>query len=107
MVLELLAPICKREKSDIHNLGFFPMEASFPAQDGHVDRLYTEAFLPWLDLVCPLQMQVPYSSLLALPLTRGGDAPGVDLMASQADFVPYHHDLWFALFPDATRGGAE
>ena len=28
-------------------------------------------------------MQVPYSSLLALPPRQGRDAPGVDLMASQ------------------------
>ena len=40
MVLELLAPICKREKSGIHSHGFFPPKASFPALDGGVDRLY-------------------------------------------------------------------
>ena len=63
MVLELLAPICKREKSGIRSCGFFPPELSFPALDGGVDRLSTEAFLPWLDLVCPLPMQVSYLSL--------------------------------------------
>ena len=68
MVLEMLAPICKREKSGIHNHGFFPLEASFPALDGGVDRLCTEAFLPCSDLVCPLLMQAPYSPLLVLPL---------------------------------------
>ena len=30
-------------------------------------------------------MQAPYSSLPVLPLRWGGDAPGVDLMASQND----------------------
>ena len=46
VVLELLAPICKREKSGIHSCGFFPLEASLPALDGSGDRLSTEAFLP-------------------------------------------------------------
>ena len=58
---------------------------SLPALDGGVDRLYTKVFLSWLDLVCPLLTQVPYSSLLVLPLRRGGDALGVYLMASQTD----------------------
>ena len=98
MVLELLAPICKREKSGIHSRDFFPLEVSFPALDGGGDRLSTEAFLPWSNLVCPLLVQAPYSSLLVLPLRWGGDAPGVDLMASQIDLVPYHQDLCF-IFP--------
>ena len=63
VVLELLAPICKREKSGIHSRGFFPPEASLPGLDGGVDRLSTEDFLPLLDLVCCLPTQVPYSSL--------------------------------------------
>ena len=58
-----------------------------------VDRLSTEAFLPCLDLVCPLVMQVLYSSLLVLPLRWGGDAPGTDLMSPQIDLVPYHQHL--------------
>ena len=86
MVLELLAPIGKREKSGIHIHGFFSLKVSLPALDGGVDRLSTEVFLPWLDLFCPLLMQEPDSSLLVLPLRWGGDAPGVDLMASQIDF---------------------
>ena len=45
VVLELLAPICKREKSNTHSRGFFLLEASFPALDGGLDRLCTEAFL--------------------------------------------------------------
>ena len=57
-------------------------EASLPALDGGVDRLYTKAFLPWSDLVCPLVTQATYSSLQVLPSRCGGDAPGVDLMAS-------------------------
>ena len=85
LVLELLAPICKREKSSIHSRGFFPPEASLPALDGGVDRLSTEAFLPCSDLICPLPTQVPYPYLTVLPLRQGGDAPGVDLMASQTD----------------------
>ena len=99
MRLELLAPICKREKN---HRTIFLLEVSLPALDGGVDRLYTEAFLSWSDLVCPLAMQVPYSSLLALPPRRGGDAPGVDLMASQTS-VQYL-TIKTLLASDATRG---
>ena len=60
----------------------FLLEASLPALDGGVDRLYTKDFLPWLDLVCPLVTQATYSSLQVLQSRWGGDAPGVDLMAS-------------------------
>ena len=81
----MLTPICKREKSNIHSHVFFPSEASLPALDGSVDRLSTKAFLPWLDLVCPLLTQMPYSSLLVLPPRQGGDEAWVDLMASQTD----------------------
>ena len=81
--LELLAPICKREKKVTSTL-FLP-EASLPALDGDVDRLYTKAFLSWSDLVCPFLTQATYSSLPVLPPRRGGDAPGVDLMASLTD----------------------
>ena len=63
---------------------FLP-EVSLPALDGGVDRLYTEAFLPWSDLICPLLTQVLYSSLPVIPLRWGGDAPGVYLMAPQTD----------------------
>ena len=83
--MKLLAPICKREKSGIHSHGFFLLKVSLPALDGSVDRLSTEVFLPWSDLVCPLPMQAPDSPLPVLPLRWGGDAPGVDLMASQID----------------------
>ena len=44
VVLELLAPICKREKSGIYRCGFFPPAASLPALDGGVDRRYTKSF---------------------------------------------------------------
>ena len=85
--LELWVPcICKREKSGDQHLCFLPSEASLPALDGGVDRLSTQAFLPWPDLVCPLLTQAPYSSLLVRPLRCSGDAPGVDLLASQIDF---------------------
>ena len=85
MVLELLSQIYKREKSGIHGHGFFPLEVYLPCLEVGVDRLSTEAFFPWLNLVCPLPTQVPYLSLLGLPPRCGGDAPGVDLMASQID----------------------
>ena len=86
LILELLAPICKREKGGIHSHGFFPPEASLPALDGGVDRLSTEAFRPCSDLICPLPTQVHYPYLPVLPLRQGGDAPGVDLMTSWIDF---------------------
>ena len=70
--LELLAPICKKEETS----AIFLPKASLPALDGGVDKLYTKAFLPWLDLVCPLLMQVPYLSLLVLPQRWGGGAQG-------------------------------
>ena len=60
---------------------FLP-EASLPALDRGVDRLYSKAFLPWSDLVCPLPMQASHSSLPVLPQRWGGDVPGADLMAS-------------------------
>ena len=63
---------------------FLP-EASHPALDGGIDTLYTELFLLWSDLVCPLLMQAPYSSLSALLLRQGGDTPRLDLMASQTN----------------------
>ena len=93
MILKLLVSICKREKSDTPSRGFFPPEVILPVLDGYVDRLSTKAFLPCSDLVCPLPMQVPYSSLLVLPLRCSGDAPGTDLMSPQIDSVPHHQHL--------------
>ena len=86
MVLELLAPICRREKSGIHSRDFFPLEVSLLALERSVDRFSTKAFLPWLDLVCLLLTQAPYLSLPILPLRWGGDVPWVDLMVFQIDF---------------------
>ena len=77
-------------------------EENLPALDGGVDRLYTKAFLSWSDLVCPLLTQVPYSFLLLLPLRRGGDAPGVDLMASLTDVQ--FLTIKTLLASDATQG---
>ena len=44
VVLELLAPICKGEKSGIHSHGFFPPEASFPVLDRSVDKTLQRSF---------------------------------------------------------------
>ena len=49
VVLELLAPICKRERSGIHSCGFFPPEASLPGLENLriVDNFYqTSLFFP-------------------------------------------------------------
>ena len=99
MRLELLAPICKRKK--VTSTIFLP-EASLSVLDGGVDRLYTEAFLPWSDLVCPSLMQALYSSLLVLPLRWDGDTPGVDLMASLTDVQLV--TIKTLLASDATQG---
>ena len=75
--LELLAPICKRESDQypLSTRGVPPCSRRGCRQSLH------QSFLSWLDLVCPLLMQPPYSSLPVLPLRWGGDAPAVDLMA--------------------------
>ena len=86
MVLEQLAPICRREKSGIQGCGFFLLEVSLLALERSVVRFSTKAFLPWLDLVCPLLTQAPYLSLPILPLRWSGDVPWVDLMVFQIDF---------------------
>ena len=57
-------------------------EASLPALDRGVDRLYTNAILSWSDVVGPLLTQATYLTLPVLPPRWGGDAPGIDLMAS-------------------------
>ena len=87
--LELLDPICKKEATS----AFFLPEASLPALDGGVDKLYTKAFLPCLDLVCPLLTQASYSSLPVLPPRLGEDAPGVDLIASLLDVQLFTFNL--------------
>ena len=80
----------------------FLLEMSLPVLDEGVDRLYTEAFLPWSDLVCPLLTQVPYLSFLVLPPRWGGDAPGVDLMTSLTDVQFLTNKTLLA--SDATQG---
>ena len=80
---------------------FLP-EASFPALDRGVDRFYTKAFLPRLDLVCPLLMQATYSPLPVLPPRWGGDAPGVNLMESLTDVQLL--TIKTLLASDATQG---
>ena len=89
MRLEFLAPI-------------FLLEAYLLFRDGGIDRLYPKAFLSWLDLVSPLLMQATYSSLPVLPLRWGGDAPGVDLMASLTDAQLL--TIKILLASDATQG---
>ena len=89
MRLELLAPICKRErgkkkKKRSDQLDLLP-EVSLPALDRSIDRFYTKAFLSWSDLVCPLPTQEPYLSLPGLPPRSDGDAQGVDVIASLTD----------------------
>ena len=80
----------------------FLLETSLPALDGGVDRLYTKAFLPWSNLVCPLLTQATYSSLPVLPPRWGGDAPGVDLIASLNDVQLL--TIKTLLASDATQG---
>ena len=77
---------------------FFLPEASLPALDGVVDRLYTKSFSFPVGL-CPLPMQVSHLLLRVLPPRRGGNAPGVDLMASLTDV-----QLFTSLASDATQG---
>ena len=60
----------------------FLLEASLPALDGGVDRLYTEAFLPWSDLVC-LTNAGAVVVLPGSPTEAGWRCTRVDLMASQ------------------------
>ena len=93
VVLELLAPICKKEKKRHPQLWLLSTGGIPPCSRWGVNRLSTEDFLPLSDLVCCLPTQAPYSSLPVLPLRWSGDAPRVDLMASQIDLVPYHQDL--------------
>ena len=85
VVLELLATICKREKSGTQCHGFFLPEVSLSALDGDGDRSSTK--LPSLAGVnlSFTDTGVSLSSLWVLPPRQGGGAPRVDLMASQID----------------------
>ena len=86
VILELLAPICKREKSDAQFHGFF-CTGGIPlcSRWGWRDRCSTQASL--LAGVNLSLMNAGFSllSLLVLPRRWGGDAAGIDLMASQID----------------------
>ena len=81
---------------------FLP-EASLPALDGDVDRLYTKAFLSWSDLVGPLLLKAPYSSLQVLLPRLSGDAPGIDLMASLTDVQLFTIKLCLPLMPPRVK----
>ena len=81
MSLELLSPICKREKSDQHR---FSTGGVPPCSRCGCRQTLHQRF-PFLVGLCLLSTQVTYSSLPVLPLRQGGDAPGVDLMASLTD----------------------
>ena len=82
---------------------FLPV-ASLPALDEGVDRVYTKAFLSWLDFTDTgdIPMQVTYSSLPVLPPRWGGDAPGVNLMESLTDVQLL--TIKTLLASDATQG---
>ena len=93
--LELwVALICKRENSSNQRLCFLPLVVPLPAIGWGVDRVFTEASLPWLDLVSPLPTQAPYSSLQVLPPVAvwrctWGRPDGIPNWF----LLPYHHNL--------------
>ena len=71
---------------------FLP-EASLPALDGGVDRLYTKSFSFLVGLSLSITDAVTvYSSLLVQPLRWGGD---VDLIASLLDIQLFTFNLIF------------
>ena len=80
----MLAPICKREKSDQRPLSArgVPVCSRWGCR-----QTFHEAFLPWLDSSLSLTNAGAVFVPLGLPLMWGGDAPEVDLdlMASQTD----------------------
>ena len=101
--LEFLPPICKRERKKKKATSTLLLPGAFlPALDGGIDRLYTKACLSWSVLVGPLPTQATYSFLPVLPPRWGGDAPGVDLMASLTDVQL--HTIKTLLASDATQG---
>ena len=73
--LESLAPICKREAFS----AIFLLEASLPAVDRDVDRLYTKSFSFLVGLCLSLTNAGAVSTLSVLPWRWGGDVPGVVL----------------------------
>ena len=90
----MLAPICKREKKATSAI--FILEASFPALDGSVDRLYTKSF----SFLVRLSLSFTDTGDILVPphstTEMGGDATWVDLMAFLTDVQ--------LLTSDATRG---
>ena len=107
MRLELLAPICKRKK--VTSAIFLP-EASLPALDGGVDRLYTKSFFFLVGLNLSLIGAGTILTLPVLPQRWGGDVPGVDLIASLPDiqlFTIVSDTTWGAIrvtFRNASQG---
>ena len=71
---------------------FLP-EASLPALDGGVDRLYTKRFSFLVRLGFSLTDAGAVSTLLVLPPRWGGDVPGVDLIASLPDIQLFTFNL--------------
>ena len=71
---------------------FLP-EASLPALDGGVDRLYTKSFSFLVGLSLSLTNAGVVSTLLVPPLRWGGDVPGVDLIASLSDVQLFTFNL--------------
>lgn len=60
VVLELLAPICKREKSSTQCHTFFPTGGIPPCSRWGWRQVFHLSFLPWLELTCLLPMQVSH-----------------------------------------------
>ena len=68
-------------------------EVSLPALDEGVDRLYTQSFSFLVGLSLSLTDAGAISTLLVLPPRRGGDVPGVDLIASLPDIQLFTFNL--------------
>ena len=86
----MLAPICKRKKA---TSAIFLPEASLPALDGGVDRLYNKSFSFLVGLSLSLTDTGAISALSVLPPRRDGDVPGVDLIASLPDVQLFTFNL--------------
>ena len=71
---------------------FLP-EASLPALDGGVDRLYTKSFSFLIGLNLSLTDAGAFSTLSVLPPRQGGDVPEVDLIASLPDIQLFTFNL--------------
>ena len=71
---------------------FLP-EASLPALDGGVDRLYTKSFSLLVELSLSLTDAGAILTVSVLPPRWGGDVPGVDLIASLPDIQLFTFNL--------------